>query len=173
MKTRDGGRAWQDVGLPCRRGWGGYAWHASVSFVSPSRGWLLCTGQPSAGNQSKAVYRTVNGGERWRRLVNVHFEPGPVRAGGLSRFGYPQGMSFARSGRGLLWEGRGVSYLTTDRGRTWRPISVTRADERTGVSGWFVSNRVAYLLVQDDDFELFRTTSGGQTWRLVRSWARR
>ena len=177
MRTLDGGRTWHRLASPCRRGWGGYAWAGSVAFVSPQHGWLVCTGQPGAGNQSKAVYETVNGGAWWRRLLNVWFEPGRVHTGGLSRYGYASGISFSAGGRGLLWEGRGSSYLTSDRGRSWRPISVTSPDERVGLSGSFVSDRIAYLLVQDSGarlaFQLERTTDGGRTWHLVRSWSRR
>src|SRR6185503_2106957 len=47
MKTVDAGRTWRRVGSPCSKGWGGYAWAAAISFVSPRRGWLLCAGQPA------------------------------------------------------------------------------------------------------------------------------
>jgi photosystem II stability/assembly factor-like uncharacterized protein len=173
LKTTDHGNTWRRIGNPCRHGWGGYAWAASVSFASVKHGWLVCTGQPGAGNQSKAVYETVDGGKRWRRIVNVYFEPRGVRDGGLARYGYLHGIGFDRSGRGLLWQDRTASYLTSDGGRSWRPISATRA-ERIGMSGWFVSKRVAFLLVQAEErYELLKTGDGGRTWRLVRVWSRR
>jgi photosystem II stability/assembly factor-like uncharacterized protein len=119
------------------------------------------------------VYETVDRGRRWRRLVNVYFEPSRVRAGGLARYGYASGISFTASGRGLFWQSLGLSYLTRNGGRAWRPISATKPDVRIARSGWFVSDRVAYLLVQADDHELLRTRNGGRTWNLVRSWSRR
>jgi hypothetical protein len=177
LRTADGGRTWHRVPSPCKRGWAGHAWSASVSFVSAEHGWLLCTGQPGAGNQAKAIYETTSAGSHWKRLVNVQFEPGNLRAGGLSGFGYPGGISFAPGGRGLLWEGRGPTYLTTNKGRTWKPVSVTSPEIRTGQSGWQVSRRLAYLLVQDSgrrlDYELLRTVNQGRRWRLVHVWDRR
>ena len=176
MKTTDSGQTWRRVGSPCRNGWGGYAWAAHLSFVSPSRGWLLCLGQPGAGQQSMAVYRTSNGGATWKRLVNYYFDPGRIRPGGLGG-GYPRGINFAGSGRGLLWSRRGSTFRTSDGGRHWRAISATSPEIREGLSGWLVSDRLGYLLLQNDsmarDWELLRTVDGGRSWRRVHSWPRR
>jgi photosystem II stability/assembly factor-like uncharacterized protein len=175
-KTTDNGRTWRRVGAPCRNGWGGYASEAYLSFVTPSRGWLLCLGPPGAGQQSMAVYRTSSGGATWKRLVNYYFDPGRIRPAGLGG-GYPGGISFARGGGGLLWSRRGNTYRTRDGGRRWRPISATSPGVREGLSGWLVSARAGYLLVQNDsmarDWELLRTGDGGKTWRRVHSWPRR
>jgi photosystem II stability/assembly factor-like uncharacterized protein len=177
MKTTNGGRSWRRVGAPCRRGWGGYAWSAALSFVSPRRGWLICTGQPGAGNQSKALYTTANGGVTWKRLLNVYFEPARNQLGGLQRAGYPHGISFTGNGRGLLWSDRGSTFRTRDGGRHWLPVRATRHEEQAGLSGWQVNDRVGYLLLQVNarryGWRLLRTENGGRTWRLVRSWLRR
>jgi photosystem II stability/assembly factor-like uncharacterized protein len=177
MRTLDGGHTWRGVRSPCSKGWGGYAWAAEVSFVAPKHGWLVCTGQPSAGSQAKAIYETSNSGTNWKRLVNVDFEPGRPRLGGLHSNGYPRGISFTPSGRGILWQAREDTYLTEDGGRHWHRISVTSPEEREGLSASLVSDRIGYLLLQDNgkgrDWELLRTGDGGSSWRLVRSWARR
>jgi photosystem II stability/assembly factor-like uncharacterized protein len=176
MRTTDAGRTWRRIGAPCRKGWGGYAWFAAVSFVSPTRGWLICTGQPGGGNQSKALYVTRSGGLRWRRLLNVYFEPAPNRLRGLQRMGYPHGISFTSAGSGLLWSDRGYALRTSDGGRHWRAISATSPEGREAYSGWLVNERVGFLLLQVSrrrvGWELLRTENGGRTWRLVRSWAR-
>jgi photosystem II stability/assembly factor-like uncharacterized protein len=174
MKTTDSGRTWRRVGSPCRRGWGGFAWDAAISFVSPSRGWVLCKGPPGTGSQSKALYLTTDGGSRWTQLVNAHFEPGRVRLRGLQARGYPEGMTFTRRGRGLLWSARGHTLRTRNGGRSWLPLSVTLPKEREGYSGWLVSNRVAFLLLQDNSsrrrWSLLRSTDGSRSWQRVQSW---
>jgi photosystem II stability/assembly factor-like uncharacterized protein len=175
IRTTDGGRSWHRVGAPCRRGWGGFAWSAVVSFVSRSRGWVLCKGQPGGGGQSKALYVTTNGGARWKRLLNAFFEPGRPRLGTLHS-GYATGMTFTRGGHGLLWSERGDTLRTSDGGRTWRPLAATAPDVREAYSGWLVDDRVGYLLLQDgarEDWELLRTENSGRTWRVVRFWSRR
>ena len=65
MKTTDGGRTWRRVGAPVPKRMGRLrVVDAAISFVSPSRGWVLCKGQPGAGGQSKALYLTTDGGSR-------------------------------------------------------------------------------------------------------------
>jgi photosystem II stability/assembly factor-like uncharacterized protein len=175
MKTTNGGRTWRRVGAPCRKGWGGFAWSAAISFVSPNRGWILCKGQPAGGGQSKALYVTTDGGASWKRLFNAFFEPGRVRLGKLHS-GYAGGMSFTPGADGLLWSARGQTIRTSDGGRHWRPTAATSPEVREAYSGWQVNDRVGYLLLQDndrEDWELLRTENGGRTWRLVRSWSRR
>ena len=175
MKTTDGGRTWRRVGAPCRKGWGGYAWSAAISFVSPKRGWVLCQGQPSGGGQSKALYLTMDGGSRWKRLFNAFFEPRRVRLGTLHS-GYASGMSLTRRGRGLIWSERGSTLRTSDGGRHWRPTAATSPEVREAYSGWQVNDRVGFLLLRDndrDDWELLRTVDGGRSWRLLHSWPRR
>jgi photosystem II stability/assembly factor-like uncharacterized protein len=174
MKTTDGGRTWRRAGAPCRKGWGGFAWKAALSFVSPSRGWVLCKGQPGLGQQAIALYVTTTGGLRWKRLANVFFEPGRNRLGGLDGSGYPGGIHFTRGGAGLIWSTRGHTFRTRDGGRSWHPLSATDPEVREGRSGWLVTDRLGYLLLQDNDarrrWKLLRTEDGGRTWRPVHSW---
>jgi len=174
MKTVDAGRTWRRVGSPCAKGWGGSAWAAAISFVSPRRGWLLCTGQPAGGNQSKALYATSDGGRRWKRLLNAHFERGRIKLGGLQNSAYAHGISFDRSGHGLLWGSRGYSLWTADGGHHWHPVSATSPEVKEGWSGWVAADRTAYLLVHDTGAQrpqkLVRTSDGGRSWNLVRDW---
>jgi photosystem II stability/assembly factor-like uncharacterized protein len=173
LRTSDGGHTWTRAGSPCRRGWGGFAYSAALSFVSPRHGWVLCNGQPSGGGQSKALYVTTDGGVRWKRLVNAFFEPGRVRLGAL-RSGYAGGISFTRRGHGLMWSARGHTLRTQDGGRSWRPISATLPGSREGLSGWLVTDRLGYLLRQNTvarrRWVLLRTADGGRSWRPVHSW---
>jgi photosystem II stability/assembly factor-like uncharacterized protein len=173
--TSDAGRTWRRVGVPCRRGWGGFAESAAISFVSARQGWVMCAGQPGAGNQSKALYVTRNGGTTWKRLLNAYFEPGRIRLGGLAG-GYLRGINFTRTGHGLMWLARGRTRRTSDGGRHWRPISASSPETREAYSGWLVSDRFVYLLLENSgrrpDWELLRSVDGGRSWRLVRSWAR-
>jgi photosystem II stability/assembly factor-like uncharacterized protein len=176
IRTTDGGRTWRRVGAPCRKGWGGFASSAAISFVSARRGWLICKGQPRAARQSKALYLTRNGGRSWKRLLNAHFEPARIQLGGLQARGYVQGIAFERTGHGLLWSTRGDTLRTSDGGRHWRPLTAISPEVREAYSGWLVNDRVGYLLLQDNDradWELLRSENGGRTWRLVRYWSRR
>lgn len=168
-RTTDDGRTWSSVRGPCPRADG-----AAPSFGSRRRGWVVCTLQAAAGSQPKAVYETADGATSWRLVAKGSFAAGTSR-GGLSVFGYVGGLTFVRSGRGLLWETRGSTYRTSNGGRSWRGLSVTAPETREGLSGWLVDDRLGFLLLQNDRrarYELLRTDDGGTTWKLVRIWPR-
>lgn len=170
LRTDNGARTWKRITLPCERV---LKRSAILSFASPDHGWLMCNGQPGTGQQEKALYETLDRGGHWRRLLRT----GVQRAGGLYGSGYAAGMSFFPSGRGLLWQARENTFRTVDGGRHWSPLAITSPESREGVSASFVSERVAYLLLQNNgtrfDIELMRSTDGGRTWHRVRSWSRR
>jgi photosystem II stability/assembly factor-like uncharacterized protein len=164
VTTRNTGRTWKRLPLPCSRL---VTQTGILSFPTAKRGWLFCIGTSGTGWQSKELYETRNGGKAWRR-----------RPWGGDRFspGYANGMNFLRSGTGLLWQQRASTYRTPDGGRHWSRLPTTMPELREGLSGWLVSGRMSYLLVQDNrkaDVELLRSGDGGRTWRRVRSWSRR
>src|SRR5581483_3178328 len=86
-----------------------------VVFTPAGKEYALCVGQPAAGSQSKFVYEAVNGA--WR-LIAATPGTGPAH-GGISLYGYPQGIAMADNGFGLLWESRGTLYVTRDGGHHW------------------------------------------------------
>jgi hypothetical protein len=156
--TIDGGRTWQRRANPCPADEA-----SSVSLVSPQRGWLLCLGQPGAGNQEKTLYRTDDAGARWKRLE-----------GGFS-YGYPQGIAFAPDGLGVIWESRGTLALTRDSGRHWTDFpSVAEPEADFGLSASVVVGRAFALLsrtpVRPVRFRLVSTTPDLGGWGTVRTW---
>jgi photosystem II stability/assembly factor-like uncharacterized protein len=167
MRTTDRGRTWQRVGGPCVGATG-----ASLSFVSARRGWLLCTSQPGAGMQPKAVFETRNGGRRWRLVTDAFFTRIGRSRGGLSTGGYPYGMSFDPGGHGLLWQTRGHTYSTRDGGRHWRSLRITSPDAIEGQAASVVSAAVRFLVVRNGrtgSFELLRLPRSGRA-HVVHRW---
>jgi photosystem II stability/assembly factor-like uncharacterized protein len=141
-----------------------------VSLVSPSQGWLLCTGQPGAGNQGKALYETPDSGTTWSQLLQVQLRGPP--AGGIASYGYPQGIAFASNGAGLLWESRGTLYLTLNGGHDWTPLeSVARPEIDFASSASVVPGRAFALLSQGNRlYRLVATSNGYQGWQTIRRW---
>jgi photosystem II stability/assembly factor-like uncharacterized protein len=162
LATGDGGRSWHPLVSPCRGG------EQGVSLVTPSRAWLLFAGEPGAGNQAKAIYRTINGGRSWQRLLSLGGRP----AGGIPSNGYALGIAFAPNGVGLLWESRGTLYLTLDGGRRWQPQeSVARPEVDFGSSASVVPGRAFALLTRGSTvYRLVATTRGYRNWRTLRVW---
>jgi photosystem II stability/assembly factor-like uncharacterized protein len=164
LATTDGGRSWHPLRSPCRGA------EQGLSLVTRSRAWLLCVGQPGAGNQGKAIYGTEDGGRTWQRLLSL--EIGGRSNGGISSYGYALGISFAPNGAGLLWESRGTLYLSLDGGRRWHPQeTVARPEIDFGSSASIVPGRAYALLSRGNTiYRLVATTHGYQHWQTLRVW---
>jgi hypothetical protein len=173
LSTTDRGRTWRHLAGPagCRRNEG-----ETISSSALTQVWVLCVTEPGAGRQGKAIFATRSAGRTWRPLVDVGFESRSPR-GGVSPLGYPLGMSFSKTGFGLLWEDRGPLYLTHDGGREWQPTGVLIPDVDYGVSGAALSHTDAYLLRSGrhsrqgpPTTDLLRTMNAGDTWTVVHRW---
>jgi photosystem II stability/assembly factor-like uncharacterized protein len=125
---------------------------------------------PGAGNQGKAIYRTIDGGRNWQRLLSLEIGGRPAR--GIPSSGYALGIAFAPNGAGLIWESRGTLYLTLDGGRRWRPQArVARPELDFGSSASVVRGRAFALLTRDSTYyRLVATTRGYRQWRTLRVW---
>lgn len=165
------GRTWSPVvvsqpeGTPCGSG--------NVSMVSSSRGgreWVLCDlGVPGAGNEAKAVYEQRANG--WKRVAWTPFAMPPVD-GGISSYGYPQGIAMSDHGFGLIWESRGTLYVTRDGGSNWTPLpEVAKPEVDVGLSGAALSHGVGCVLLRRGEvWRLLETRDVGRSWHPVHRW---
>lgn len=99
LRTADGGRTWQRIRTPthCQ------AEYPLLDLVTPQRGWIVCGGPGGAGPfESKAIFRTHDGGRTWRKLESVRAD-GRASHHGVSPGGLPDGISLTRSGFGVMW----------------------------------------------------------------------
>jgi photosystem II stability/assembly factor-like uncharacterized protein len=171
LATSDGGLTWHRRASPCTQA---IADSALVDLVTPSLGWIVCLGQPGAGNQEKAVFRTDDGGRSWRRGAAEINYPRSLIHGGLSGYGYPEGISFAKDGFGILWESRGTLYVTRDGGKDWTAepkVARPELDFGRGAAA-FTGGHGLVLLGRGggQPTRLLATNDYGRTWRLVRRW---
>lgn len=176
-----GGRSWNPVPLSTAGVASLFSDCPQGMFAGTNAGdssWALCTTEPGAGNQGKAVYRNLP--ERgWVRVACTgFFNLAPCSEhgqGGISSYGYPLGIAGADDGFGLIWESRGTLYSTTDGGRHWHAHPrVVRPEidfgfwafvlPRGGV-GWDV---VGYGGTRYR--RLIETTDAGRAWRVVHRW---
>jgi photosystem II stability/assembly factor-like uncharacterized protein len=178
LTSTDGGRHWRiaqplpTIPAPCPPG---AVWtSANQVVVTPEgREWALCVNQPGAGNQGKAVYRAESGG--WKRVAWTSFPgPGGHDSGGISPYGYPQGLAMDDAGFGLIWESRGTLYVTRDGGSHWTGEPKVAAPEVDfGVSGIAVNGGIGFILLAkggSTDRRLLATSDAGRTWRVVHRW---
>ncbi len=114
--TLDGGATWSPLAnsRPC-----GSLDPVSVSFVSATQGWLGCEGMGGAGEASKGVMETIDGGRTWTWRSRVYGPSGSTNIGSISITDYLAFLSMDADGRGM-WVGlRNSTFRTSDGGRTW------------------------------------------------------
>jgi hypothetical protein len=174
MRSIDAGRTWQPVGHVCD-----FLWGAWLSFVSPTHGWLLCNGEPSAGSEGTTVYESNDSGTNWRPIAGV------IRTrftGGLTGTGYPGAIFFRPDGRGWIGIGYAALYVvrSQDAGRHWQGQGrhrlqsglIPNTDGGGFQSLWFTNDRVGYALVYvfGGPEELAVSNDGGLHWRVIHRW---
>lgn len=158
VATADGGATWFALSFPCQREFG----FAVRMAVSDDRNlYMVCAGQPGAGQQFKEAFHSTDGGRHWS----------PVSSSGggfnnLTASGYLSDLAVTGSTTAFLALGRGTLMVTRDGGRVWRPaIPQGRADPGGGGVGplVFVNPHDGWLV--SFPYYLFRTTDGGRTWQ--------
>jgi photosystem II stability/assembly factor-like uncharacterized protein len=164
LGTHDKGVTWHVVADPCDPlGFDGYT---RLAARSASELWALCGGEPSAGNEGKALYVSRDGGQRWRLVAatcafGMHC---PAHLPTLPVGGYVDDLAVTSAGTAWMALARGTLYGTRDGGRTWQPSTDVERETVPGegvgpiafidaTRGWLAAvNKVA------------RTVDGGTHW---------
>jgi photosystem II stability/assembly factor-like uncharacterized protein len=152
----------------CPKGWQA-AFTADFVDTNIDTPWSVCLGQPGAGNEAKAVYRGS------KRVAFTPVKGGPSR-GGISSYGYPNGISGGHNGFGIIWESRGTLYVTRDGGHHWHALpKIARPEVDFGdwADADVYPNGTAFVLLSHGGGEqrrLIETTDAGRTWRVVHRW---
>jgi photosystem II stability/assembly factor-like uncharacterized protein len=177
LQSTDNGRRWQisrplpTPSAPCPPG---AALTLANQVVITPRGkeWALCVDQPGAGNQGKSIYRAVGG--TWKRIAWTALPGGGKDHGGISSYGYPQGLAMADDGFGLIWESRGTLYVTRDGGSDWIGLPTVAAPELDfGQSGSVLDDGVGFVLLAHGGGmtrRLLETRDFGRTWVVRCRW---
>jgi photosystem II stability/assembly factor-like uncharacterized protein len=75
-------------------------------------------------------------------------------------------------GTGILWESRGLLFLTRNGARSWSSAEPVQPEIDFGRSASVADDRVAYVLLERGSFRLLRSEDGGRTWSVVHRWQR-
>jgi photosystem II stability/assembly factor-like uncharacterized protein len=169
--THDGGRTWQRQPDPCEKS---TAFSAAADLVTPKLWWVVCLGEPGAGNEDKAIYSTHDAGRTWRggAATLLIGRPGTHEHGGIQEYGYPEAVTFAPGGWGLLTESRGTLYVTRDGGMRFHAEPKVARPEVDFAGGSAVfRGGIGYVLLADGPQpRLIETHDYGRTWSVVRRW---
>ena len=163
LRSTDHGTTWTTSPAPCLvDGLGS----VSVAATTPAHLWLACASEPGAGNQEKAVYRSVDAGTSWTEEASNFHSVGAVPGDGYI---WSSSLVALDDHRALLAETRGTLVRTIDGGVTWTPATGLPADQelflRTIVfadatHGWLTLT----VFSGSPDNGLYATDDGGKTW---------
>lgn len=173
LVTRDGGRTWQrQLRDPCNKT--DAANDAFADLVTSQVWWIACVGEGAAGNEDKAIYRSRDAGRTWEAGAATVFAANHEREhGGISSYGYPEGLALAPGGWGLLTESRGTLYVTRDGGMHFRPephVARPETDFAGGAAAF--DGGVGYVLLANyAGARLIETHDFGRTWTVVKRWS--
>jgi photosystem II stability/assembly factor-like uncharacterized protein len=165
--TSDGGHTWRDLPVPCPRE-AGIA--TDLSFVTPTHGWLLCTGEGGAGEEGKAVLETGDGGRTWQMKAEIAPPPKRSIGTGLTITGYPTGVVFLPNAYGWMWLERGDVLETHDGGQNWRELGLSEFDVTEVTSMWFSTDGTGFALRYGAGTTELLSRSQEGKWTTVRTW---
>ncbi len=140
----------------------------SLSFSSPSDGWLLAVPAHGMSSEPGVLYRTHDGGRSWQAIATT--EPGP----GPQNLPFGGEISFTSAAQGWLVgsytaDTPRLLYRTQDGGRSWTPVSFpVHQDPLLGVEAPPVfSGRLGALPVQFQNgyAEVYTSSDSGAVWQ--------
>jgi len=167
-KSEDAGQTWKAMGLAETR----FISRIVIDPANPDLVYVAAQGHLWGPNEERGVYRTIDGGKTWKKVLYVNPETGAcdlaidpsnakiLYAGMWEHRRWPY---FFRSGG----PGSGV-YRTTDGGESWTAMSdglPMGPYGRIGVGASRSNPGVVYALVEAKDGGLFRSEDKGRTWR--------
>jgi photosystem II stability/assembly factor-like uncharacterized protein len=175
-KSVDAGRSWTHSGLDET----GRIGRILIHPTNPDIVFACAAGRLTGPQQERGVFRTLDGGRHWDRVLFVDENTG---CSGLSMDAKNPRTLFAGTWQvemrpwAMLSGGRGSSiYVSRDGGTTWARVEAAglpssplgKIDVAVAPTD---SNRVYALIQTRDQGSVWRSDDGGTTWRVV-NWTR-
>src|SRR6185295_7520629 len=168
-RSLDGGRTWDHVGLEETRQIGSILIHPR----DPDRVYVAALGHSFGPNHERGVYRSINGGHSWERVLAVNDSTGAVDLAmdpSNPRVLYASFWQVVRTPWSFASGGSGSGlYKSVDGGDTWTRLSGEGLPRglwgRIGVAVSGARPDRVWAMIEADEGGLFRSDDGGRTWR--------
>jgi photosystem II stability/assembly factor-like uncharacterized protein len=173
-RSDDGGRSWKNIGLKDGR----HIIRIVIHPRNPDVVTVAVMGHLFGPNEERGVYKTVDGGKNWKRVLFVNnqtgcsdlvMEPGnpSVMYAGMWRLiRTPYSLESGGEGSGL--------YKSTDGGETWTNVSAKKGFPKgvwgiVGVAFAPSNTDRIYAILENANGGLYRSDDAGETWQLMSS----
>jgi photosystem II stability/assembly factor-like uncharacterized protein len=182
-KSTDGGKTWSNIGLKNAQQIGGLA----IDPTNENRLFVAALGHPYGANEERGVYRTVDGGKTWERVLYKDENTGAVQVAidpNNSNIVYAD-MWAGRQGpwENGAWNGKESGlFKSIDGGTSWKKLTtgLPTTEQGLGRIGFCIapsnSNRL-YATVDAGKFGgIYRSDDAGESWTNInadeRLWGR-
>ena len=171
-KSLDGGKNWLLMGLEKTR----HIHRVIIHPTNPDIVYAAAIGSPWGEHKERGVYKTINGGETWTKILYTNPKSGaadlvmdPQNPNKLvaAMWEHKRDPWFFSSGG----EGSGM-YITCDGGETWKQKTSEEGlpDGELGRIGIAIAQNkpeIIYALIEANKNGLYKSMDGGDTWKLV------
>ena len=171
-KSLDGGKNWLLMGLEKTR----HIHRVIIHPTNPDIVYAAAIGSPWGEHKERGVYKTINGGETWAKILYTNPKSGaadlvmdPQNPNKLiaAMWEHKRDPWFFSSGG----EGSGM-YITYDGGETWKQKTSEEGlpDGELGRIGIAIAQNkpeIIYALIEANKNGLYKSMDGGDTWKLV------
>ncbi len=163
-KSIDAGKTWTNVGLKNAQQIGGLA----IDPKNENRLFVAALGHPYGANEERGVYRTLDGGKTWERVLYKDENTGAIQVAidpNNSNIVYAD-MWAGRQGpwENGAWNGKESGlFKSVDGGTTWKKLTTGLPTSEQGLG------RIGFCIAPSDSKHLYATVDAGKYGGIYRS----
>lgn len=171
-KSLDGGKSWEQSGLPKAR----HIPRIRIHPRNPEIAYAAVLGDLYKGDEERGVYRTINGGKSWEKILFANEDAGAVDLlldPNNPRIIYASTWRIRRTPYSLESGGEGSGlWKSTDGGDSWESLMQKEGmpEGPIGIIGITVSPQNSeriWTIIEANEGGVFRSDNGGEKWKRV------
>ncbi len=171
-KSFDAGKTWLHIGLDSVQQIGGLA----IDPKNENRVFAAVLGHPYAANTQRGVYRTIDGGNSWQKVLYIDENTGATEVmidpSNPDVIYADMWMSQLGPWENSGWQGKNSGlYKSTDGGDTWKELAngLPGAEQGLGRIGFCIapgnSNRLYAVVSSAKQGGIYRSDDAGESWK--------